>query len=198
MPDWERAAGDDAAGGRGLLERLRARGLRTGAGPEPVGHDGGGGLEAAVGPVHAGPGGLFRRCVFRVLRNPRDAARGDPALSRAAKRARRRAVLGDAAVLRQATARTEADHRRAAFRASWAEREPEAVATLARVFAVTLAYLDALERGRERGQDGHPRHRRTTGALERVNRALRHKARQVGVFQAARGLVAGRALGIAL
>src|SRR5206468_11174402 len=108
-----------------------------------------------------------------------------------------REVLRDAAAIWQATDRTEAYRRRAAFRAAWAEREPAAVATLERVFPATLADLDARERGRERGQAWHPRHLRTTSALERVNRALRHKARQVGVFQAERGLVAGLALVIA-
>jgi transposase-like protein len=195
--DWERAAAEDEAGWRGLLERLLGRGLRTDAGLELFVHDGSGGLEAAFGQVHFGPGVLFQRCVFHALRNLREAVRGEPGMSRDAQRARRRELLRDAAAIWQAPDRTEAYRRRAAFRAAWAEREPEAVATLERVFPLTLAYLAALERGRARGQDWHPRHLRTTSALERVNRALRHKARQVGVFQAARGLVAGLALVIA-
>ena len=195
--DWERAAAEDEAGWRGLLERLLGRGLRTDAGLELFVHDGSGGLEAAFGQVHFGPGVLFQRCVFHVLRTVRDAARGEPGMSREAQRARRRELLRDAAAIWQAPDRTEAYRRRAAFRATWAEREPEAVAALERAFPATLAYLDAMQRGRERGVAWHPRHLRTTSALERVNRALRHKARQVGVFQAERGLVAGLALVIA-
>lgn len=195
--DWERAAAEDEPSWRALLERLLARGLRTDAGLELFVHDGSSGLEAAFGQVHFGPGALFQRCVFHVLRNLGEAVRGEPAMSRQAKRERRRAVLRDAATIWQAPDRAEAGRRRAAFAAAWAEREPEAVATLARAFPATLAYLDALARARERGETWHPRHLRTTSALERVNRALRHKARQVGVFQAERGLVASLALVIA-
>ena len=48
----------------------------------------------------------------------------------------------------------------------------------------------ARERGREWGEAWAGRYLRTTSALERVNRALRQKARQVGTFQAERGLLA--------
>jgi transposase-like protein len=194
--DWERADAEDEAGWRGLLERLHARGLRTDAGLELLVHDGSGGLEAALETVHLGPGLLRQRCVFHVLRNVRDAVRGEPGLGRDARRQRRRAVLTDAATIWQATDRAEVQRRRRAFRAAWAEREPEAVATVERAFGATTAYLDALERGRERGEAWAPRHLRTTSALERANRALRQKARQAGAFHSERGLVA--ALGLVL
>jgi transposase-like protein len=45
-----------------------------------------------------------------------------------------------------------------------------------------------LARGRERGERWAPAALRTTSALERINRALRQKARQVGAFHADRGL----------
>jgi len=195
--DWQRADGEDEAGWRGLLERLHARGLRTDAGLELLVHDGSSGLEAALDTVHLGPGLLRQRCVFHVLRNLRDAVHGDPGMDRAARRARRRAVLQEAATIWQATDRTEVQRRRQAFRAAWAAREPDAVATLERTFGATTAYLDALERGRERAEAWDPRHLRTTSPLERANRALRQKARQVGAFHAERGLVAALALVLA-
>lgn len=94
----------------------------------------------------------------------------------------------------QATDRTEVHRRRAAFRATWTASEPEVVAALDRVFPATLADVEALARARERDEVWAARHLRTTSALERVNRALRHKARQVGVFHAERGLLAAIAL----
>jgi transposase-like protein len=64
------------------------------------------------------------------------------------------------------------------------------VAALERAFEATLAYLAARARGREWGEAWAVCYLRTTSALERVNRVLRQKARQVGTFQAERGLLA--------
>lgn len=135
--------------------------------------------------------------MVHVLKNVRDAVRGQPELSRDERRERRRQVVQEAAAIWQPTDRTEVSRRRAAFRERWAEREPEAVATLERAFGATLAYLEALARGRERGEVWAARHLRTTSALERDNRAIRRKARQVGVFGAERSLVAGLGLVLA-
>ena len=192
--DWERAAAEDEPSWRRLLERLHGRGLRTAAGLELVVHDGSGGLEAALDRVHLGPGLLRQRCVFHVLKNVRDAGRGGAGLTRDQKRERRREVVQDAAAIWQTTDRGEVYRRREAFRAKWGEREPEAVAPLERAFPATLAYLTALERGRERGQGWHARYLRTTSLLERFNRALRQKARQVGTLKSQRGLLAALAL----
>lgn len=194
--DWERAEAEDEASWRRLLERLHTRGLRADAGLDLFIHDGSSGLEAAFGWVHFGPGVLRQRCVFHVLKNVRDAVRG-AGLSREAKRERRRAVLQDAAAIWTATERTTVHQRRQAFRAKWQALEPEAVATVERGFEATVAYLAALERGRERGEAWQVRYLRTTSALERVNRALRQKARQAGVFHSERGLTAALGLVIA-
>jgi transposase-like protein len=194
--DWERADAEDEPSWRRLLERLHTRGLRTDAGLELLVHDGASGLEAALDTVHLGPGLLRQRCVFHVLKNVRDAVRGEPGLDRAAKRERRRAVLQDAAAIWQTTDRAEVQCRRQAFRATWAAREPEAVTTVERVFGATLTYLAALERARERGELWHAHHLRTTSPLERVNRAIRQKVRQAGLFHSETGLLA--ALGLVL
>ncbi|MCC7107310.1 MAG: transposase [Chloroflexi bacterium] len=194
--DWERASGEDEASWRRVLERLLERGLRTDAGLELVIHDRGSGLEAALEQVHFGPGLLRQRCVFHLLKNLRDAVRGE-GLDRAGRRERRRALLDEAAAIWQPTERAEVLRRRAAFCERWGELEPVAVATLERTFGQTLAYLEALERGRERGERWAARYLRTTSLLERLNRAIRQKARQVGAFQATRGPEAGLALVLA-
>jgi Transposase, Mutator family len=195
--DWERAAKEDEAGWRSLLERLLARGLRVDAGFAVVISDGSAGLAAALDWVHFGPGMLHQRCVFHVLKTVREAVRGEPGMTRAEKRARRREVLPAAAPIWQATDRATVQRRWRAFRTAWRSREPDAVAALARAFDATLAYLTALERGRERGETWEPRYLRTTSALERVNRALRQKARQMGSFQAEAGVAAAVALVLA-
>jgi hypothetical protein len=194
--DWERGPKEDEASWRGLLERLGARGLRADAGLELFIHDGSAGLEAAFGLVSFGPGVRRQRCIFHVLQNVRDAVRG-VGLSRQAKRERRRAVLQAAAPIWQATDRDTVRQRWQAFREQWSAEEPEAVAVIARVWEGTLAYLAVLEHARERGEAWAPQYLRTTSALERVNRALRQKARQVGTFQSATGLTAALALVLA-
>jgi transposase-like protein len=192
--DWELGEQEDEASWRRLLERLHTRGLRAETGLDLFVHDGSGGLDKAFGLVDFGPGVLRQRCVFHVLRNLRDAVQGEPGMDREAKRARRREVLQDAAAIWQAADRTTVYGRREAFVQKWGAREPKAVARLKEVWPHTLAYLAALERGRERGETWGPRYLRTTSALERANRALRQKARQVGTFQAEAGLLAALAL----
>lgn len=191
--DWERASAEDEVSWRRRLERLLARGLRADAGLELLIHDGGSGLEAALAAVRFGRDVLRQRCVFHVLKNLRDAIRGE-GLTREERRERRRAVLADAAAIWQAAERAELARRRAAFEARRREHEPAAVATPGRAFGGTTASLEALARGRERGEDWAARHLRTTSLPERLNRAIRRKARQAGTFKGERGLLAALAL----
>ena len=188
--DWERVPGEDEASWRGLLERLQARGLHAAAGLTLFVHDGSGGLEAAFGQVDFGPQVLRQRCIFHVLRTVREQVRGDRGMSREQRQARRREVLREAATIWEPTDRGAVRRRYQAFCARWREREPAAVAALERGFEATLAYLEARARGREWGQEWAVGYLRTTSALERLNRAFRQKARQVGTFQAERGLTA--------
>jgi transposase-like protein len=192
--DWERATAEDGPGWRGLLERLLQRGARTDTGLTLLVHDGSSGLDAALDTVHFGPGLLRQRCRFHVLRTIRDAVRGDPGMDRAARRARRPAVLQDASEIWATTDRAEIQRRRQAFLATWSGREPDAVAALDRLFPKTLAYLDALAHARERQEAWQPRCLRATSILERLNRAIRQKARQAGAFHSDQGLAAALAL----
>lgn len=192
--DWERAAGEDQASWQRLLERLQGRGLRSDAGFTLFIHDGGSGLDAALGEVAFGPGVLRQRCVFHVLRTVRDVVRGTPGMTREAKRARRREVLADAAPIWDTAERETCRRRWRAFAATWRAQEPGAVAAVERAFEATLGYCTAVAWARERGETWALHHLRTTSALERVNRALRQKARQVGAFRAEAAVAATVAL----
>lgn len=190
--DGEQGTGEDQASWQGLLER----GLHQTTGLSLLIHDGSAGLEAALDLVSFGPDVLRQRCVFHVLRNLRDAVRGD-GLERGQKRARRQAVRQEAAAIWQVPEAGAVRRRKEAFVATWAEREPAVVATLERVFPATVSYLTALERAREQGASWQARWLRTTSPLERANRGIRQKARQVGVFGSVGGLEAGLGLVVA-
>src|SRR4051794_11183980 len=197
LVDWERAAAEDQASWQRLLERLQTRGLTSAAGFTLFVHDGGSGLEAALNEVDCGPSVLRQRCVFHVLRTVRDAVRGEPGMKRADRQARRREVLAQAAPIWDTTERDTCRRRWERFAATWRSREPEAVAALERAFEATLGYCTAIAWARERGEVWAPHYVRTTSALERVNRALRQKARQVGAFQAERAVAAALAVVLA-
>jgi transposase-like protein len=98
--------------------------------------------------------------------------------------------LQDAAAIWEPLDRGAVRERYRAFCTRWRAPEPKAVAALERAFELTLAYLEVRGWARERGEPWAVRYLRTTSALERVNRALRQKARQVGAFHAERGLTA--------
>jgi transposase-like protein len=188
--DWERGEGEDTASWQMLLERLEARGLRAEAGLTLLVSDGSSGLEAAFGQVDFGPGVLRQRCIFHVLRTLRKDVRGERGMNREEKQARRQEVLQAATAIWQPKDPTAVRWAYQAFCRIWRAREPEAVAALERVFDATLAYLEARARAREQGAVWPVECLRTTSVLERVNRALRQKARQVGTFQSERGLTA--------
>ena len=197
MLDWELGTGEDQASWQRLLERLYQRGLRADTGLTLFLHDGSSGLDAAFGEVYFGPDVLHQRCVFHILRTLREAVQGEAGMSREAKRTRQREVLQAAATIWQATDRTELQRRRKAFQAAWEQREPQVVAKVEQTVAVSSRYLDALERGRERGEVWQARYLRTTSLLERANRGFRQKARQVAVFHSEVGLKAALVLVVA-
>jgi transposase-like protein len=189
--DWEQGTGEDEASWRGLLERLYTRGLRADTGLVLFVHDGSAGLEAALNLVDFGPDVLRQRCVFHVLRNLREHVQGTPGQTRAERRAQRRTVLQEAATLWEPLDVGAVRARARAFAARWQATEPAVVAALDRLLPQTLTYLAARARGREWGQNWPVAALRTTSPLERLNRVLRQKARQVGTFQSRAGLTAG-------
>ena len=195
--DWERGDAEDEASWQRFLERLEGRGLVAERGREVIVHDGGSGLAAALTTVYLGPGVEFQRCVFHKLRNVWQAVRGDEAMGRQERRQRRQAVLTAARAIYQYDTVAACRQALAAFRAAWADTEPEAVMTLERDFAQTLTYLRVRARALARGQVYRRECLRTTSPLERVQRHFRRQARQVVIFHAAAGVIAALELVIA-
>ena len=195
--DWEQGRDEDQQSWQRLLERLEGRGLGAEKGLKLFIHDGSAGLEAAFGMVDFGEGVRRQRCIFHKLRNVAKAVQGEEGISRKDKRQRRGEVLKAAAAVYAGKDRVETEERLRAFAEEWAEREPEAVLTLRRGFEATLVYLDVLAEVRKGGEEWAVRYLRTTSALERVNRALRQKFRQVVIFHSEKGLQAAIQLVIA-
>jgi transposase-like protein len=185
--DWERGEAEDQASWQRLLERLWGRGLNAERGLRLVVHDGGAGLATALEMVDFGPEVADQRCIFHKLQNVRRDVQGAPEMTREERRERRQAVLRDATDVYRGKDEAEIRGRLAAFRATWAEREPKAVATLERDFAQALAYLPVQERARTDGQEWRVECLRTTSPLERVQRQFRQKARQVVVAHSEKG-----------
>jgi len=185
--DWERGEEEDQASWQRLLERLGERGIHAERGLRLFVHDGGAGLAKALELVDFGSDVADQRCIFHKLQNVRRAVQGAPALTREERRERRQTVLRDATEVYRGKDEAEIRGRLAEFRATWAEREPKAVATLERDFALTLAYLPVQERARKEGQEWRKECLRTTSPLERVQRHFRQKARQVVVAHSEKG-----------
>lgn len=195
--DWEQGREEDRESWQRLLERLERRGLSADRGLRLFVHDGSAGLEAAFEEVYFGEGVRRQRCVFHKLRNVAKAVQGEEGMSRQEKRQRREEVLKGAARVYGGADRAEIEERLRGFGEEWREREPEAVLTLQRGFEATLAYLDVQAEARRAGEEWAARYLRTTSALERVNRALRQKFRQVVIFHSEKGLQAAVQLVIA-
>lgn len=164
-----------------LLTALHERGVHWQSGLRLFVHDGSAALETALGIVDFGAV-RRQRCIFHKLRNVGRDVMGSEGMSRPERRERIKAVLADASAVYKAVSAREARERAAAFRATWGEREPKAVATLERDFEDTLSCYAVQEEARETGQTWFLQYLRTTSALERLNRDLRSKWRQAGAF----------------
>ena len=91
----------------------------------------------------------------------------------------KKCLLEQAAAVYQATSASEAQARLAAFGEQWRPTQPQAVATFEREFEQTIRYYSVEGMVREVV--------RTTSLLERTNRELRRKFRQVGCFSSLKG-----------
>ncbi len=185
--DWERGREEDQASWQKLLERLLERGLSADRGLELFVHDGSKGLESAFEMVWFGQVAR-QRCLFHKLLNVRRDVQGDEAMTREERRARRQAVLRDAAEVYRGEDEPDIRRRLETFRAKWQDKEPKAVATLERDFDQTLTYLRVIERARAQGQEWRVECLRTTSPLERVQRHFRQKARQVVIAHSEKGV----------
>ena len=169
--DWELASSEEHTQWEKLLNRLWQRGLQPEKGLQMVVRDGGGGLGEAVALVY-GSAVIEQRCLFHKLRNVADKCRS--AFKGEEKKEEKKQFLQQASAIYQAESADEAKRRLRDCTATWRERAPESVATLERDFEQTIAYYRLPEVARE--------WMRTTSLLERTNRQLRRKFRQVGSF----------------
>jgi putative transposase len=169
--DWQVADGESKAAWEPFVHRLWERGLRPETGLQAVIRDGCGELGEAIAWVY-GSTVIEQRCIFHKLRNVADKCREE--LKGEAKKETRKLLMEQASAVYQAESAQEARERLATFAHTWRARTPKTVATLERDFEQTIAYF-ALE--------GVARELiRTTSLLERTNRELRRKFRQVCCF----------------
>jgi Transposase, Mutator family len=169
--DWEVADKEEQASWERLVHRLWERGVKLETGLQVIVRDGSEGLEQALDYVY-GTGLVQQRCIFHKLRNVRGKCAG---LDRAAKKS----LLEQAAAVYQAPSAPEARARLATFAEHWRTTQREAVTTFEREFEQTIRYYSLEGMVREVV--------RTTSLLERTNRELRRKFRQVGCFSSPRG-----------
>ena len=174
--DWEVADGESQAAWERLVHRVWQRGVRLEKGLQAVIRDGSGELGEALAWVY-GASLLEQRCIFHKLRNVADKSREE--LKGDDHKERRAQLLEQARTIYQAESAAQARTRLATFADTWSARTPKTVATLQRDFEQTIAYyaLEGLARELVR----------TTSLLERTNRELRRKFRQVGCFSSLEG-----------
>lgn len=174
--DWEVADGEDKASWHRLVKRQRERGVRPENGLQAVIRDGCGELGKALALVY-GSSIVEQRCIFHKLDNVADKSREE--LKGEEKKEERKKLMEQARAIYDAQSAAEARVRLAAFAHSWQAQAPKTVATLERDFEQTIAYyrLEGLARELIR----------TTSLLERTNRELRRKFRQVCCFGSLKG-----------
>ena len=174
--DWQVADGEGKAAWETLVNRLWERGVRPEHGLQAVIRDGCGELGEALAFVY-GSSVVEQRCIFHKLRNVADKCREE--LKGDVNKETRKQLLEQASVIYQADSAAEARSRLAAFAATWQARTPKTVATFERDFEQTIAYYALEGVAREL--------MRTTSLLERLNRELRRKFRQVCCFGSPKG-----------
>jgi transposase-like protein len=170
--DWEVADQEDQAAWERLVQCLWERGVKLETGLQAIVRDGTEGLEQALDYVY-GSALVQQRCIFHKLRNVSTKCIG---LDREGKKL----LMEQATAVYQATSAPEARARLLTFGQRWrATQPPQAVATFEREFEQTIRYFSLEGMAREVV--------RTTSLLERTNRELRRKFRQVGCFSSPRG-----------
>jgi putative transposase len=169
--DWQLADGESKLAWDPFVHRLWERGVRPENGLQAVIRDGCGELGEAVAWVY-GTTVIEQRCIFHKMRNVADKCREE--LKGEQKKEERKKVLTQVSAIYQAESATQARERLATFADTWRGRIPKTVATLQRDFEQTIAYYKLPGVARELV--------RTTSLLERTNRELRRKFRQVCCF----------------
>lgn len=188
--DWEVGSGpgEKADDWLRFLTRLEERGIRGENGLKLLVSDGGTGLLSALGVVYFGA--EHQRCIFHKLRNLwRDIAAPEHLPPEKQRRYKRR-IMEQARAIWRAKRKTTALKRYLKFWRQWRKEQPAVVTTLRRDFRATLTFYDVQQAVKAQGHSWDARHLRTTSRLERFNRRLRRKFRQVTVYHSVEGLSA--------
>jgi transposase-like protein len=185
---WVIGAGEDEESWEALLTQMFERGISPQRGLRLLVADGAPGLGPARKTVYWDV--PFQRCIFHKLRNILRAVVLPPGLEgKAAKRYKRR-FIRSAARIWQAATEKEARRLQRKFCTKWAQKQPEAIATLQRDFEDTLTFYVVQEAAAQRGETWPARYLRTTSHLEREFRAWRRRLRGVVIFHSSLGLKA--------
>jgi transposase-like protein len=185
---WQIAEGETADSWQTFVQQLQSKGMTRDT-TRLVVSDGATGLESALD--HYLWGVPHQRCLFHKIKNLADhlvfndlqlaSAETPEQAVRAAKRARKKAVLAEASWVYEGQSAAEIEARARLFAMIWRDREPEAVAHFGLNFHKTLAYLSI-----EIEPSLHPLIR-TTNLLERFHKEARRKQRDIGMFQSEQG-----------
>ena len=105
-------------------------------------------------------------------------------------KAYKRRFIRSAARIWQATTEKEARRLQRQFCTKWAQKQPDAIATLQRDFDDTLTFYRVQEDAALAGQTWPAQYLRTTSHLEREFRAWRRRLRGAVLFHSSRGLTA--------
>ena len=174
--DWQLAEGESKGAWDPFVHRLWERGVRPENGLQAVIRDGCGELGEAIAWVY-GTTVVEQRCIFHKMRNVADKCREE--LTGETKKEERTKLMTQVSAIYHAESATLATTRLATFAEEWHARTPKTVQTLQRDFEQTIAYYQLAGVARELV--------RTTSLLERTNRELRRKFRQVCCFGSPKG-----------
>lgn len=180
--DWELAESESEEAWTKLLQRLWERGARAENGVRVLVRDGGSGLGEAISYVY-GTSVADQRCIFHKRGNVSDAC--SPEMSAETKKE----LMGQAKGIYEAKSAEAARRLLANWGEKWQAVAPKAVASLGRDFEATVVYYSL--------EEAVAKLARTTSLLERTNRELRRKFRQVGVWGSEKGVKAGVFLQVA-
>jgi transposase-like protein len=185
---WQIAEGETADSWQAFFKALQSKGI-TRETTQLVVSDGATGLESALDRYLLGV--PHQRCIFHKIKNLADhlvfndlevaRAETEEKAVRAAKRARKKAMLAEASWVYEGQSAAEIESRARLFAMIWRGREPEAVANFGLNFHQTVAYLSV-----EMDASLHPRIR-ATNLLERFHKEARRKQRDIGMFQSEQG-----------
>jgi transposase-like protein len=185
---WQIAPGENQPAWQHFLGELYRKGI-TETTTKLIVSDGSQGLESALDYHFYGV--PHQRCIFHKIKNLAEhlvfeellvhGTPGEPHAERQARQARKKAVLAEASAVYAQHDATAIRERAAHFRATWEQREPEAVAAFFVDFDKTLAYLTIDI------PDTLLTLIRTTNLLERFHREVRRKQHDIGMFQSEQG-----------